>query len=78
MDKKKIMNHVDPPNGWKEQIVNALIIAGVNFFGTLAGLGATQVVSDPYLCLIASGISAGFSFFSSLAVQRGLLKEEYK
>ena len=75
MNRNKVLNHKDPPNGLKEQIINALIVAGVNFFGTLAGLGATQVVHDPVLALVASGISAGFAFFSSLAVQRGLMKE---
>jgi len=76
MNRNKILNHKDPPDGVKDQIVNALILAGVNFFGTLAGLGTTQIVKDPLLALIASGVSAGFSFFSSLAVQRGLMKKE--
>jgi len=76
MDRRYVINHKDPPNGLKDQIINALIVAGMNFFGTLAGLGATQVIKDPLLALVASGVSAGFSFFSSLAVQRGLVKKE--
>ena len=72
MNVEKVLNHVDPPNGWKDQILNAVIIAGFNFFSTLASLSVTQVTTNPATALIASGISAGVGFFSSLMVQRGI------
>jgi len=72
MNAEKVLNHVDPPNGLKDQIVNAVIIAGFNFFSTLASLSVTQIVTNPTTALVASGISAGLGFFGSLMVQRGI------
>lgn len=76
MEKDKVMNMVDPPDGIKDQLVNACIYAGLSFFTTLAGMSIMQVVSNPVTVLVASGISAGLAFFTSLAVQRGLVKKE--
>jgi hypothetical protein len=76
MEKDKVMNMVDPPNGTKDQIANACIYAGLSFFTALAGMSITQVTSNPCTALVASGISAGLAFFTSLAVQRGLVKKE--
>ena len=53
-----------------------MIVAGFNFFGTLAGMGATQCVSDPRVSLLAAAISAGVGFFGALMAQRGLKKPE--
>jgi len=72
MNVEKVLNHVDPPNGWKDQILNAVIIAGFNFFSTLASLSVAQIVTDPKTALIASSVSAGLGFFGSLMVQRGI------
>jgi len=72
MNVEEVLNHVDPPNRWKDQIVNAVIIAGFNFFSTLASLSVTQIVTNPKTALIASGVSAGLGFFGSLMVQRGI------
>jgi len=76
MNRAKVLKIVDPPNGWKDQLANAGIIAGVNFFTTLGGLGATGLLGDPLKGLIAAGISAGVGFFVTLAAQRGLQKPE--
>lgn len=75
MDRNHVLNLKDPPNGFRDQVINAGIIAGFNFFSTLAGLGATQAVKDPTTCFLAAAISAGVSFFASLVTQRGLKKE---
>lgn len=63
---------VDPPNGFKDQLINAGIMAGFNFFGTLVGMGAVGALSNPSLACMAGCISAGFAFFGSLVAQRGL------
>jgi hypothetical protein len=76
MERNKILNFKDPPDGWKDQIANALITAGFNFFSTLAGLGATSLTSNPQTALSAAGVSAGVGFFASLMLQRGLKKPE--
>jgi len=72
MKVEEVLNHVDPPNGLKEQIVNAVIVAGFNFFSTLASLSVTQIITNPVTALIASATSAGLGFFGSLMVQRGI------
>ena len=76
MDKKGICKIVDCPNSLGDQVVNSLIMAGNAFFGTLVGVGATGITKDWKLALIGAGISAGFTFFSTLAMQRGLKKSE--
>jgi len=78
MNRNEVINHKNPPNGWKDQIINAGIIAGLNFFTTLAGLQVTQVVANPVTALLSAGISAGLGFFTSLAIQRGLVKRNSK
>jgi len=70
----KVMNHIDPPNGFKDQLINASIIAGFNFFSALASMGVTQLTTDPLQALLAGIISAGIGFFGSLMVQRGISK----
>lgn len=75
MRKDKVLNMKDPPNSAADILVNACIMAGLHFFGTLAGLGATGLMADWKLGVLAAGISAGLSFFVSLAIQRGLVQE---
>jgi len=70
----KIINHIDPPDGIKDQLINASIIAGFNFFSTLASMGMTNITSNPLQALLAGVISAGIGFFGSLMVQRGISK----
>jgi len=36
----------------------------------------TQIIADPVKSLLAAGIAAGFSFFSTLASKRGLRSEK--
>ena len=57
---------------WKEALIDALIVAGMQFFYTLAGISAAQIVSEPIKALLAAGISAGLGFFTTLALKRGL------
>jgi len=57
---------------WMNALYDALIIAGFNFFSTLAGISAAQIITDPVKHLLAAGISAGLGFFTTLAVKRGL------
>ena len=76
MDRKKIGHIIDCPNSLGDQILNSVIMAGNAFFGTLVGIGATGIVQDLKTVLLGAGISAGFTFFSSLAMQRGLKKRE--
>jgi len=78
MKRNEILNHKNPPNGLKDQLINALITAGLNFFTTLSALQITNVLNDPLMALASSGISAGLGFFTSLAVQRGLMKKNNK
>ena len=75
MNRDKVLNIIDPPDGLKDQIINACIYAGMSFFTSLAGMSVTHIVEDPVSALIASVISAGLAFFTSLAVQRGLVKK---
>ena len=74
MNAKEVLNHKDPPNGWKDQLINATIVAGFNFFSTLASISVTKVITNPVMALVASGISAGLGFFGSLMIQRGITK----
>ena len=78
MDRKTICHIFDCPNSLGDQILNSLIMAGNTFFGTLVGIGALGIVKDATTALIGAGISAGFTFFSSLAMQRRLKKPEVK
>jgi len=68
MDGKDVLNHTDPPNELVSQCVNALIVAGQTFF---AALIATQNV-------VAAAEAGALTFFTSLAIQRGLQKQQQK
>ena len=61
---------------WKSAIIDASIIAGWHFFGTLMAIRITQIIADPVKSLLAASIAAGFSFFSTLASKRGLRTEK--
>jgi len=70
-----VVSSADPDGfDWKGALVDAGIIAGLNFFSTLAGLGATGIIADVHQSLVAALVSAGLGFFSTLAVRRGLGK----
>jgi len=73
-----LLGLVDPPESGFNQLKNALIMTGLEFFGVLVGLGATGLLSDPKTGLTAAAISAGFTFFTSMATQRGLRKESHE
>jgi len=72
MKDAKLVSTKKNPNS--DLIVNALIVAGQNFFTTLAGMGAAGLLADAKAGMLGAGISAGLAFFSSLAIQRGLKK----
>jgi len=68
-------NNPDGSFNWGDALADAGISAGMTFFTTLGGLGATGLASDPKTTLLAAAISAGAQFFVALAVKRGLKKE---
>ena len=76
MLRSKVLNLIDPPQKLADMLINAFIMAGLGFFGTLIGLGSTGLTSDLRAGLLTAGINAGFQFFMSLAIQRGLVKKE--
>ena len=65
-------NNNDGSFNWEDAILDAAIMAGLGFFGTLAGLGAVGLLKNPIVGLTAAGIAAGFEFFAVLATKRGL------
>ncbi len=59
---------------WKDAVLDSLIVAGLNFFSTLSAMGAIGLLRDPAQALVGAVISAGFGFFYTLAIKRGLKK----
>jgi len=76
MNREDVLNLTDPPNGLKDKVINAAIVAGFSFFSTLGALQATSSAGDPFKALAAAAISAGGGFFASLMTQLGLKKPE--
>jgi len=70
----EILNLRDPPGSLQDQIINAAIMAGIDFFSTLASISAAGIIVDPARSLLAAGIAAGLGFFMALAIQRGLIR----
>lgn len=60
---------------WKNALIDSLIIAGLNFFTTLAGLGVAGLCADPQKALIAAALSAGVGFLATLAFKRGIISK---
>lgn len=75
MKRDKALNVRDPPNSWGDMLINSGIMAAIDFFTTLAGIGALGLIQDPTLSLTAAGISGALSFFVTLGMQRGLVKK---
>ena len=63
---------VDGSFDWKNALIDAGIVAAVDFFATLGGLGVTGLFADPIKGMTAAGISAAGGFFFTLAVKRGV------
>ena len=61
---------------WADAIVNAAVLAGFNFFATLAGMSVAQIIQEPTKALIAAGVAAGLGFFSRLMVERGITTDK--
>jgi len=74
MKREHVFRIRDCPNELGDQIFNSLIMAGDAFFASLIGMGAVGVIQDWKVALLGAGISAGFTFFSTLAIQRKLKK----
>lgn len=55
---------------WRLAALDAAIAGGVAGFGTLAGLSAAGVTTDPVASAIAAGIAFGVAFFGHLAALR--------
>ena len=43
------------------------VLAGFQFFGTLAAMKILDIRADPMTAALAAGVAAGFAFFSVLA-----------
>lgn len=56
---------------WKNALADAAIIAALGFFGSLTA--SALVGGDGVTTCLAAGITAGFEFFTVLAVKRGLV-----
>jgi len=74
--RSQVLNLKDPPDAWRDQRVNATILAGLGFFTTLASISAAGIRADPATSLLAAGIAAGLEFFVAMAIQRGLYRKE--
>lgn len=61
---------------WKDTIIDAGIMAGLTFFTTLGGIGASGLLTDMKLGIIAAGISSGSEFFLILAIKRKLKEKK--
>lgn len=59
---------------WKDALIDAGIMACLNFFMSLGGMGATGAIGIREV--IGAGIAACTTFFSVLALKRGLIKKE--
>lgn len=69
-------NNADGSFDWKDAIADAAIMAGISFFGTLAGIGATGITTNPITGFLAAAIAAGSEFCAILAIKRGLREKQ--
>ncbi|MEM2386141.1 MAG: hypothetical protein QXO67_04075 [Candidatus Bathyarchaeia archaeon] len=76
MLRNKVLNVIDPPQELRDQIINAVVMAGLGFFGALLGLTGSGLTTDLKAAMLTAAINAGFQFFMTLAIQRGLVKRE--
>jgi len=66
----------DGSRDYKTALIDASIVTGFTFFSTLGGLGATGLLNEPVVGLLAAGISAGIAFFASLMASLQISKPE--
>lgn len=59
---------------WTNALADAGIIAALGFFGSLTA--STLIGGDGYTTCLAAGITAGFEFFTVLALKRGLVSKQ--
>jgi len=64
----------DGSRDYKSAFIDAGVIGGFAFFSSLAGIGATGLLSNPELGLTAAIIAGGLSFFGSLLISLGIKK----
>lgn len=67
-------NNDDGSFDWREAVFDALILSALTFFTALGGLGATGAIAAREI--LAAGIAAATQFFMTLALKRGLRKQE--
>jgi hypothetical protein len=60
---------------WRNALIDSAIVAAVDFFTTLGGLGVAGLFEDPIKGLVAALISAMAGFFATLAVKRGVVSK---
>jgi len=66
----------DGSRDYKTALIDASIVAGFTFFSTLGGLGATGLLAEPEVGLLAAAISTGISFFGSLMASLQIKKPQ--
>jgi len=79
MSRNRLFNGGKNDNGsrdYKTSVIDAGITAGFTFFSTLGGLGATGLLSNPWLGFCAAGISTGIAFFGSLIASLNVKKPQ--
>ena len=69
---RRVHRTVTKRHKWREALLNALVLAGFNFFSTLASISVTQIITEPEKALIAAAIAAGLGFFGRLMIERGI------
>jgi len=62
----------NPEREWMEALINAGILAGLTFFSTRAGTSIAGLMAEPLKGLLAAGLAAAVTFFTRLALERGL------
>ena len=72
----RLRGHSNPDGSfnWRDAFIDAGIMAGLTFFTSLGGLGATGIVASREI--IAAGIAAATELFIVLALKRGLKAEK--
>jgi len=57
---------------WRDAILDAIIVGGLNFFTTLSSMSILQIRTSPLDALLAGTLSFGLGFFATLSIKRGL------
>ncbi len=60
---------------WKNALIDSALVAALDFFTTLGGLGVAGLFADPTKALVAAGLSATAGFFATLVAKRGVVRK---